>query len=145
MLVSVVLAACGFAPQQPAQDRREAADEPGYAQTVGELAGINRDAGELLRQGKSDAAAALIVKGEPLSKRLIGVPRPTLAATEAASDLDELYGRMLLSNHNFGWARIMFQKNAARWKYWKPQSSETAGRLKQAEAEIAECDRHLGL
>lgn len=105
---------------------------------------MNRQAKELVQAGKSDAAAALIVKGEALSKQLISVPRPTLEATEAASDVDELYGRMLLANHNYGWARLLFQKNLARWKYWKPSTEETAHRLKEAETDIAECDRRIG-
>lgn len=104
---------------------------------------MNRQALELFQRGESDAAAALIMKGEPLSKRLISVPQPTLAATEAASDLDQLYGKMLYSNRNYGWARLLFQKNLARWKYWKPQTPETVSRLKQAESAIAECDRRI--
>jgi len=96
-----------------------------------------------MRLGKSDQAAALILKGEPLSKRLLSVPQPTLAATVAASDLDELYGRMLFSNRNYGWARLTFQKNLVRWKYWKPQTPETQAKLKEAEAAIASCDRHI--
>jgi hypothetical protein len=83
-------------------------------------------------------------KGESLSARLLAVPRPTLAATEAASDLDQLYGQMLLSNRKYGWARLQFQKNLARWKHWRPQTPETARRLRQAESAIAECDRRIG-
>jgi len=88
-------------------------------------------------------AAALIQKGEPLSSRLLSVQQPTLAATEAASDVDQLYGQMLFSNRNYGWARLFFQKNLARWKRWKPQTEDTAHRLKEAESAIAECDRHM--
>jgi hypothetical protein len=62
---------------------------------------------------------------------------------EAASDLDQLYGRMLLSNRNYGWARLEFQKNRARWKTWQPQTDETVRRLKLAETAIAECDRRM--
>jgi hypothetical protein len=62
---------------------------------------------------------------------------------EAASDLDELYGKMLLSNRNYGWARLMFQKNVARWKHWNPRTPDTAARLKEAESEIVECDRRM--
>lgn len=61
----------------------------------------------------------------------------------AASDLDELYGHMLLTNGNYGWARMMFQKNVARWRSWKPRTDETERRLKVAEAEVAECDRRM--
>jgi hypothetical protein len=84
------------------------------------------------------------MQAQPLAKRLISVPRPTLAATEAASDLDQLYGQMLFSNRNYGWARLLFQKNLARWKYWTPRTPETAARLKRAQAEIADCDRRIG-
>jgi hypothetical protein len=62
---------------------------------------------------------------------------------EAVADLDELYGRMLLSNRNYGWARLQFQKNLARWKNWQPQTPETARRLKLAASQIDECDRRL--
>jgi hypothetical protein len=62
---------------------------------------------------------------------------------EAASDLDQLYGRMLLANHHYGWARLLFQKNLARWKNWTPQTPETARRSKLAASAIAECDRRL--
>lgn len=62
---------------------------------------------------------------------------------EVASDLDELYGRMVFSNRNYGWARLLFQKNAARWKHWTPQTPDTIRRLKEAESEIEDCDKHL--
>ncbi len=98
----------------------------------------------LLRQGKADEAAAIITAGQPLVNRLLSAPWPTLAAMEAVSDLDQLYGRMLLENRNYGWARLLFQKNQVRWRNWKPQTPETARRLKLASEAIAECDRHLG-
>jgi hypothetical protein len=85
----------------------------------------------------------LIQTGEPLATRLLSVRNPTLAAMEDASDLDDLYGRMLLSNRNYGWAMLFFQKNQARWKNWKPQTPDTAARLKEAQSQIAECDRRL--
>jgi hypothetical protein len=112
---------------------------------VKQLAVMNREAEDSYRSGDSDRAAALIEKGEPLMKRLLSVQRPTLDAAEAASDLDDLYGRMLLANRHYGWARLQFQKNVARWKHWMPQTKETARRLKQAESAIAECDRRLDL
>jgi hypothetical protein len=104
---------------------------------------MNRNATELIAKGKPDAASDLIVKGEELSKRLMSVRDPTLEATVAASDVDELYAKMLLSNHNYGWARLLFQKNVSRWKYRKPTTPETEARLKQAQTEIEECDRHI--
>jgi len=104
---------------------------------------MNREADSAFAAGKSDQAAALIEKGQPLVARLIAVPNPTWEAAVAASDLDHLYGRMLLSNHHYGWARLLFQKNLSRWKHWQPQTPETARLLKQAESAIAECDRHI--
>jgi hypothetical protein len=110
---------------------------------VKKLEGMNRQAQSLYQHGKADDAAAIITGAEPLVKRLVSVPRPSLAALEAASDRDDLYGRMLLANRNYGWARILFQTNLARWRSWRPQTAETARRLKLTEAAIAECDRRL--
>jgi hypothetical protein len=110
---------------------------------VEQLATGNREAKTQLKSGKPDAAAAIIQSGERLASRLLSVPRPTLAAMQSASDLDDLYGRMLLSNRNYGWARLFFQKNLVRWKNWAPQSPETVAREKEAESAIAECDRRI--
>jgi hypothetical protein len=63
---------------------------------------------------------------------------------EAASDLDQMYAGMLMGNWNFGWARLAFQKNVSRWKNWRPQTPETARRLRLAQDGIAECDRRMG-
>jgi hypothetical protein len=104
---------------------------------------MNREADRAFAAGNSDRAAALIEKGQPLVARLLAVPNATLEATVAVSDLDDLYGRMLLSNRHYGWARLQFQKNLARWKHWQPQTPETARLLQQAESAIAECDRHI--
>ena len=144
LILAALLINCGPAAAPPAETaHRDPTAEPWYGQAVSELAGMNSEANALFQHGKKDAAAALIVKGEPLRDRLLRVTNPTLAAMEAASDLDELYGQMLLSNHNYGWARLLFQKNVARWRYWKPQTPETASRLKRARDEIAECDRKM--
>lgn len=139
ILAAVLLSACEPAPAP----RRDATKEAWYSETVQQLAGMNREAESFFESGKSGQAAALIEKGEPLMSRLLSVPRPTLEATEAASDLDDLYGRMLLANHHYGWARLQFQKNLARWRHWQPQTQEAARRLRQATSAIAECDRHL--
>ena len=104
---------------------------------------MNRHAESLMRSGRSEEASGLVSKGEPLAARLLSASRPTLAAVEAVSDHDDLYGRMLLANRHYGWARLCFQKNVTRWRYWRPQTPETARRLKQAMAAIAECDRRL--
>jgi hypothetical protein len=145
LLVSLLVTACGSStePQPQQQVQRDPTKGISYGRGVEELAGINREAKESFQAGKADEAAALIQKGEPLSKRLISVPRPTLAATEAAADLDQLYGQMLFSNRNYGWARLLFQKNVARWKYWQPQTPETARRLAEAQSAIEECDRKI--
>lgn len=117
--------------------------EAWYGETADQLAVLDRQAESLLRSGKSDRAAAIITQGQPLMGRLLSAPRPTLAAMEAVSDLDDLYGRMLLANRRYGWARLLFQKNAARWSHWRPQTPDTARRRKLAESAIAECDRRL--
>jgi hypothetical protein len=141
--IPLLLVSCGSPPAPPVTAHGDPTTERWYGDTLAELVKTSGDAKALLQQGKSDAAAALITKGESLSGRLLAVPRPTLAAAEAASDIDQLYGQMLLSNHNYGWARLTFQKNLARWKHWKPQTPETAVRLNQAKSAIAECDARL--
>jgi hypothetical protein len=143
LLLLLILSGCSPAPQPSQQAHRDQTQEPWYNQTVQQLAAQNREAARLWKSGKADAAAALIQSGEPQASRLLSVPRPTLAAMQDASDLDDLYGRMLLSNRNYGWARLFFQKNLARWKLWTPQTPDTAARLKQAQSAIAECDQRM--
>jgi len=141
--LGLMLSACASAPAPPPAAHRDETKEPWYSQTVEQLVAQNRQAKSLVTSGKADDAAALIQSGEQLSSRLLSVPRPTLAAMQGASDLDELYGRMLLSNRNYGWARLFFQKNLVRWKNWTPQTPDTAARLKEAQSAIAECDRRM--
>jgi hypothetical protein len=117
--------------------------EDWYRQTTEQLAGLNREAKSLVSRGKFDPAADIIERGQPLENRLLAAPRPTLAAMEAASDLDHLYGQLLLENRHYGWARNIFQKNVVRWKNWKPQTPETERRWRLAVSAVAECDRHL--
>jgi len=143
ILASGFLTACETASAPPRDAARDATKEAWYSETVQQLVGMNREAESFFESGKFDQAAALIEKGQPLMSRLLSVPRPTLEATEAASDLDDLYGRMLLANRHYGWARLLFQKNLARWRHWQPETPEAARRLQQAKAAIAECDRHL--
>jgi hypothetical protein len=50
---------------------------------------------------------------------------------------------MLMADNRYGWARLQFQKNVTRWKYWRPRTPETDRRLKLAQDQIAECDRKL--
>ena len=139
ILAAAFLASCEHAPAPP----RDATKEPWYRETVEQLTAMNREADSAFAGGNSDQAAKLIEKGQPLVARLLAVPNPTLEAAVTASDLDDLYGRMLLSNRHYGWARLLFQKNLSRWKHWQPQTPETARLLKQAESAIAECDRHI--
>ena len=134
------LAGCGSTPQAG----RDAANDPQYIRAVDQLNQLNRQAEKLFAGGKRDDAAALIQKAQPLQKQVLDVPRPSLAAVEAASDLDDLYGRMLLTNRHYGWARLLFQKNLNRWKHWEPKTADTERRYKLAESEIAECDQHIG-
>jgi len=140
LLAAVLLAGCETAPAPPPGDPTK---EAWYADTVAQLTAMNREAESAFASGKSDQAAALIEKGQPLMARVMGVPQPTLEATVAASDLDQLYGSMLLANRHYGWARLLFQKNLSRWRHWQPQTPETARRFKQAKSAIAECDRHI--
>lgn len=138
-----VLTGCTPAPIAPPV-ARDATNEAWYAHTVERLAAMDREAEALLKRGDRDAAAAAIQQAEPLMAKVLGVPRPTLAASEAASDLDQLYGRMLLANRHYGWARLEFQKNLSRWKHWQPRTADVERRLKDAQRWIAECDRGLG-
>jgi len=140
-LISVVLlAGCGPAP---APSNADPTSEAWYGQTTQQLAAVDRDAARFLAAGQSEKAAAAITSGLPLEKRLLSVSRPTLTASEAVSDLDDLYGRMLLANRHYGWARLMFQKNLARWRNWRPETDDTVRRRKVAEAAIAACDRGM--
>jgi hypothetical protein len=143
IVATTVLAGCTAAPPPPQASQIDPTEESWYGESVKKLEEMNRQAQSLYQHGKADEAAAMITGADPLVKRLVSVPRPTLAALEAASDRDDLYGRMLLANRNYGWARILFQTNLARWRSWKPQTPETARRLKLTEAAIAECDRRL--
>ena len=143
LLAAASLAACTPAAPPPEAAKIDPTQEAWYRETVHKLEEMNRQAQALFEHGKTDQAAAVIIAAEPWEKRVVSVPRPTLPALEAASDRDDLYGRMLLANRNYGWARILFQTNLARWRSWRPQTPETARRLKLTEAAIAECDRRL--
>ncbi len=136
----LLLASCGSTPPPATLDTSLPS---WYASTVDHLTTVNRQAEDAFKKGHSDQAAVAIKEGQSLSARVLSVSRPSLAAVEAASDVDDLYGRMLLANRNYGWAQMFFQKNRSRWKNWKPQTEETERRFKQAESEIAECDKHI--
>lgn len=132
------LTACESRPKESADPTQEA----WYGRTVRQVVAINREAESDFANGKADQASALILEAQPLVARLLAVRHPNLAAEEAASDLDQLYGKMLLSNRHYAWARLQFQKNLSRWKHWTPQTPDTERRYNEAMAAIAECDRH---
>jgi hypothetical protein len=141
LAAAVLLAGCASTP--PVERQADTTLPSWYPQALNQLTALNRGAEDDFQHGRSDDAAAKIKEAQPLAARLLGVPRPSFEAVEAASDVDDLYGRMLLANHNYGWAQMFFQKNRSRWKNWRPQTSESERRFKLAEAEIAECDRHI--
>lgn len=141
-LLCLLLCACSSRSPEPAPKIDET-KEAWYGEAVSELAGLVSSAEVALRAGNRDQASGLIQEGEPIMARLLKVRQPTLAAVEAASDLDDLYGRMLLSNRHYGWARMIFQRNVARWKSWEPQTEETVRRRKLAESGIIECDKNI--
>jgi hypothetical protein len=140
LVAVVLLAGCGPAPPPSSTDPTR---EAWYGQTVQQLNDLNREAERSLASGKSDAASASILRGQALEERLLSPVHPTLPATQAASDLDRLYGRMLLANRHYGWARLMFQKNLGRWRTWRPETDESHRRLQQAKDDIAACDRAM--
>ncbi len=114
-----------------------------YAPALDQLTTLNREAEDDFTRGRQDAAAAKIKQAQPIADRLLTVREPSLPAVEAASDVDDLYGRMLMANRNYGWAQMFFQKNRSRWKNWKPRTPEADRRFKLAESEIAACDRGI--
>jgi hypothetical protein len=144
--LALLLSACSpESPPRPVQPPPDLTKESWYGETVAQLQSLNTRAREHLSAGRKDEAGKLIEQGQPLSKRLLEVRKPTLAAVEAASDLDQLYGEMLVSNRHYGFARQFFQKNVARWKHWRPQTQETERRHKAAEQAIANLDKLEGL
>ena len=140
---ALLLAACASAPPPVERPKPDPTKEAWYPQIVEQVADLGKRAAGLLARGKRDDAAALVTEAQPLIDRVLAAPRPTLAAMEAASDVDQLYGEMLMANHRYGWARLVLQKNVTRWKTWKPETAETKRRLKLASSAIAECDRQL--
>ena len=97
-IAALVLVSCGE-PSSPAPEH-DVTKDAWYGQTLQQLTEMNQKAEKDFQGGKPDEASALIEKGEPLASQLLSVPRPTLAAMVAASDVDFLYGRMLLSNRH---------------------------------------------
>ena len=146
-IAAALLAACAPAPRPAGQAKPEPTSdmtgEDWYRRAVAQLEAMNRQAADLFERGKTDRAAAIVTDSQDILNRLLSAPRPTLEAMQAVSDWDDLYGRMLLANRHYGWARLAFQKNVTRWKAWRPQTPETARRLKRAADALAECDRLL--
>ena len=142
--IAAMLTACAPAPRpvEP-QPRPDATKEDWYRPAIDQLASLNREAETLLARGNTGAAGEVITRSQPVLNRLLSAQQPTLEAMEAVSDSDQLYGRVLMANRHYGWARMAFQKNATRWKVWRPQTSETARRMKLATEAIAECDREM--
>ena len=141
---AAMLTGCGPSAPQARAPKVDPTTEAWYAQSAERLANMDRTAEQLFKAGRGEEAAALVSSGESLQARLLAAPRPTLEAMEAIADLDRIYAKMLISNGFFGEARMLFQKNITRWKVWKPQTPETERRLKEANSDIAECDRHMG-
>lgn len=140
---AAMLAGCG--PSAPPQAPKvDPTTEGWYREETQRLTQMDRTAEQLFQSGKTQEAAAIITSAESLQTRLLAAPRPTLEAMEAIADLDQIYGRMLIFNGYYGQARMLFQKNATRWRTWKPQSAETARRLDEANKAMDECDRHMG-
>jgi len=141
--ILLALAACAPPPKPVEQSKPDPTAEPWYTPAAAQLTSMARDAEAAFRALRNQDAAKLITDSQPLANRLLAAPHPTLAAMEAASDLDYLYGPMLMSDKRYGWARLQFQKNVTRWKYWQPRTPESDRRLKQAQDAIAECDKKL--
>jgi hypothetical protein len=142
LIPALLLAGCQSGPRD-APPKPDATVEAWYGPMVAKVHALRDEAEGLVEAGKYDDAAARITEAQPLVNRLITVPRPSLAAMEGASDIDDLYARMLMRNRHFGWARMQFQKNVARWRNWTPQTDNTRRRREQAEAGMLECDRQL--
>jgi hypothetical protein len=144
LLAAALLGACGPAAPAAKAPKVDPTTEAWYAQSTEKLTNMDRAAEQYFQAGRSQEAAAIVTSALSLQSRLLAAPRPTLAAMEAITDLDRVYGKMLESNGYFGEARLLFQKNVTRWKTWKPQTPETERRLQEANSDIAECDKHMG-
>ncbi|HUB78408.1 MAG TPA: hypothetical protein VMB03_06415 [Bryobacteraceae bacterium] len=144
VLAAALLAGCGPSAPPAKTAQADPTTEAWYGDGAKRLAEMDRAAGQYFQAGRTQEAASIITGAQSLQARLLAAPRPTLEAMEAIADLDRIYGRMLVSNGYFGEARMLFMKNITRWKTWKPQTPETERRLKEADADIAECDKHMG-
>src|SRR4051812_8997002 len=91
-IVGVLLDACTPAPKKVETPPTDPTASTAYGRAVDELAVLAHEAERLLSQGKRDEAAAVITRAQPLITSVLAAPHPRLAAMEAASDLDNLYG-----------------------------------------------------
>ncbi|HEX3748890.1 MAG TPA: hypothetical protein VHW09_33430 [Bryobacteraceae bacterium] len=144
LLAATLLAGCGAPLRQSQPSTTDTTSSPAYSEATQHLAGLDRAAAQYFQAGNAQEAEAIVSSALPVQTRLLAAPRPTLEAMEAVADLDRVYGKILISNGYIADARMLFQKNVTRWKTWKPQTDETARRLKEATADIAECDKHMG-
>jgi hypothetical protein len=142
LMAAALCWSCGSAPA-PVEAPKDPTADTGYGKNVEQLKSLTAQAEELFKGGRSDDASVVVQRAQALEARLLAAPRPTLPAMEASSDLDDLYGRMMLANRQYGWARDFFQKNAVRWKAWKPATEETEKRRKDALARVAECEKQM--
>ena len=140
-ILAVLSIGCTPAPQPAPQP--DVTTEAWYGAAVAEMKAGNDEAQRALKGGDRDEASRLILAAEKTGQRLLAPPHPTLQAMEAVSDAEDLHAGMLVASKNYGWARLQFQKNLVRWKYWQPQTESTGRRLKQAQMAIAECDRYI--
>ena len=142
ILLLGLLTACSQGPAE-APIKANPVEGAWYGEVLGQVKDLRAKAAKLVQEGKKDEAAAALKSAGPLVQRLLTVPSPTLEAALAASDIDQLYAQMLAGNRHYGWARMVFQKDAARWRNWTPQTEESLRRRKMAEAGMAECDRAI--
>jgi hypothetical protein len=142
-IICAAMSGCGGASAPAPVTSIDETKSTAYQETVSQLSAMNREAEAAYRSGKADDAARIMDQEKPLITRVLKPPKPSLEAMVAASDLSQLYGTMLLNNRHYGWARVMFQENLARWKSWRPVSEDTKRRLQLASDGIADCDKHL--
>ena len=144
LIAAALLVDCGPSAPPAKTASADPTTESWYADGTKRLTDLDRAAAQLFQAGRTQEAEAIVTSAQALQTKLLAAPRPTFEAMEAIADFDRIYGKMLISNGYFGEARMLFMKNVTRWKTWKPQTPETERRLKEAAADIAECDKHMG-
>src|SRR5262249_4024172 len=141
---AALLAGCGPSAPPAKTAKADPTTEAWYGEGTKRLTDLDPAPEQLFQAGRAQEAEAMASSPQSLQTKLLPPPRPTFEPMEAIADFDRIYGRMLISNGYFGEARMLFMKNVTRWKTWKPQTPETERRLKEANADIAECDKHMG-